>query len=171
MISASMRTEELLEQSQTLTQELQTESTELTEQQEELKRSNMALGKQAVELEEKATLLEEQTRKVEVKNREVEQARLAIEDKAAQLSLISKYKSEFLANMSHELRTPLNSLLILARLLSENKESNLSDKQVEYARTIYASGGDLLALINEILDLAKVESAKMAVEPRDGTLA
>jgi CheY-like chemotaxis protein/nitrogen-specific signal transduction histidine kinase len=101
---------------------------------------------------------------VEVKNREVEQARASLEEKAAQLSLISKYKSEFLANMSHELRTPLNSLLILAKLLSENKDDNLSDKQVEYAKTIYAAGGDLLTLINEILDLCKVEAGKMQVE-------
>src|SRR5207248_428805 len=111
--------------------------------------------------------LENQNAKVEVKNREVELARASIEEKAEQLQLISRYKSEFLANMSHELRTPLNSLLILAKLLADNKEKNLSDKQVEYAKTIYASGGDLLQLINEILDLSKVEAGKMQVEPRD----
>ncbi|HKQ69799.1 MAG TPA: response regulator, partial [Polyangiaceae bacterium] len=166
MIIANMRTEQLLLQSQGLTQELQSQSQELTEQQEELKRTNSALEKQALELEEKARLLEEQNTKVEVKNREVEQARVSLEEKAEQLALISKYKSEFLANMSHELRTPLNSLLILAKLLSENKETNLSDKQVEYAKTIYAAGGDLLTLINEILDLSKVEAGKMQVEPR-----
>ncbi|TMB36494.1 MAG: HAMP domain-containing protein, partial [Deltaproteobacteria bacterium] len=167
MISANMRTEELLQQSQGLTQELQTQSRELTVQQEELKRSNSALEKQALELEEKAKQLEEQNQNIEVKNREVEMARASIEEKAEQLQLISKYKSEFLANMSHELRTPLNSLLILAKLLSDNKDSNLTDKQVEYAKTIYASGGDLLSLINEILDLSKVEAGKMQIEPRD----
>jgi signal transduction histidine kinase/CheY-like chemotaxis protein len=166
-----MRTEELLQQSQSLTQELQSQSKELTQQQEELKRTNSALEKQAIELEEKARLLAEQNTKVEVKNQEVEQARLSLEEKAEQLSMISKYKSEFLANMSHELRTPLNSLLILARLLSDNPEKNLSEKQVEYAKTIYASGGDLLTLINEILDLSKVEAGKMPVEPRQVALA
>src|SRR6185312_4369536 len=171
MIGADMRTEQLLTQSQSLTQELQSQSKELTIQQEELKRTNSALEKQALELEEKAKLLEEQNASIEVKNREVELARASLEDKAEQLAMISKYKSEFLANMSHELRTPLNSLLILAKLLSDNKDKNLSDKQVEYAKTIYASGGDLLSLINEILDLSKVEAGKMQIEPRDIALA
>jgi len=167
MIGANMRTEQLLQQSQSLTQELQSQSQELTVQQEELKRTNSALEKQAVELEEKAKQLEEQNQNIEIKNREVEMARASLEEKAEQLQLISKYKSEFLANMSHELRTPLNSLLILAKLLADNKEENLSEKQVEYAKTIYASGGDLLSLINEILDLSKVEAGKMQIEPRD----
>ncbi len=171
MIMANMRTEELLRQSQSLAQELQSQSRELTQQQEELKRSNSALEAQALELEEKAKLLEQQNRKVEEKNREVEQARSSLEEKAEQLSLISKYKSEFLANMSHELRTPLNSMLVLAKLLSDNPQGNLNRKQVEYAETIYGSGGDLLSLINEILDLAKVEAGKMQVEPRDAALA
>jgi HAMP domain-containing protein/signal transduction histidine kinase/CheY-like chemotaxis protein len=167
MISANMRTEQLLLQSQSLTQELQSQSKELTQQQDELKRTNSALEKQALELEDKARQLEVQNKQVEEKNREVELARVSLEEKAEQLSLISKYKSEFLANMSHELRTPLNSLLILAKLLADNKQGNLDEKQIEYAKTIYASGGDLLSLINEILDLSKVEAGKMQVEPRE----
>ncbi len=166
MITASMRTEKLLVQSQNLTQELLSQSNELTAQQAELKGSNAALEKQALELEEKARLLVDQNAKVEVKNQEVELARVSLEEKAEQLALASKYKSEFLANMSHELRTPLNSLLILASLLAENGESNLTAKQVEFAQTIYTSGGDLLTLINEILDLSKVESGKMEIDPR-----
>src|SRR3979411_2589111 len=104
---------------------------------QELQKSNIELEAQAKELEEKAKLLE-------VKNKEVELASLSLEEKAEQLSLISKYKSEFLANMSHELRTPLNSLLILSKMLAENKENNLKPEQVKYANTVYSAGCDLL---------------------------
>ncbi len=139
MISSSMRTEELLA---------------------ELKRSNGELEAQASELNEKAQLLE-------VKNNEVELASRSLEEKAEQLQLISKYKSEFLANMSHELRTPLNSLLILSRMLADNKDGNLTAEQVKFASTVYSSGNDLLGLINEILDLSKVEAGKMPIYPQE----
>src|SRR5690606_9637418 len=122
-------------------------------------RSNAELGKRSGELEEKA-------RELEARNRQIAEASVSLEDKARELALVSKYKSEFLANMSHELRTPLNSVIILADLLSSNAEHNLSEEQVEYAATILSSGRDLLALINQILDLSKIEAGKMEVEKR-----
>ncbi len=143
MISSSMRTEELLQQ---------------------LKKSNVELGAQAAELNDKARLLE-------IKKNEVEFASRSLEEKAEQLQLISRYKSEFLANMSHELRTPLNSLLILSKMLAENREGNLKPEQVKFAQTVHASGNDLLSLINEILDLSKVEAGKMPIDPRDCRVA
>src|SRR6202022_1623795 len=125
------------------------------------------LQKTNAELQEKAQLLAEQNTEVETKNREIEQAKQALEEKAEQLALTSKYKSEFLANMSHELRTPLNSMLILSRQLAENGEENLTDKQVQFAETIHSSGSDLLTLINDILDLSKIESGMMGIEVSD----
>ncbi|NEB13909.1 response regulator, partial [Streptomyces coelicoflavus] len=122
------------------------------------------------ELEDKASLLAAQNRDIEAKNLQIEQARQELEARAQQLSLASKYKSEFLANMSHELRTPLNSLLILAQLLAQNPSRNLTPKQVEYAGIIHSAGSDLLQLINDILDLSKVEAGKMDVSPERVTL-
>ena len=149
-IASTMRTEELLKQSQALTNELQS-------QQMELQQTND-------ELEERSRLLQERNEEIERRTREIDEARQELEKKAEQLALTSKYKSQFLANMSHELRTPLNSLLILSKQLADNPEGNMTIKQIEFAQTIRSAGTDLLTLINDILDLSKIESGTTSID-------
>jgi signal transduction histidine kinase/HAMP domain-containing protein/ActR/RegA family two-component response regulator len=156
-IEANTLTETLLEQSQSQAEELRS-------QQEELRESNEDLGRQAA-------LLAEQNIEAAQKNQEVEQSKRLVEEKAGQLVVSSKYKSEFIANMSHELRTPLNSLLILAEQLEENPDDNMTATQVEYASVIRTSGKDLLTLLNNILDLAKVESGTVTAQMSDLSVA
>ena len=160
-----------LAQSQALTEELQSQqhelkalNEELEEQTQLLQQSEEKLKVQQEELEVSNEELEEKNEALERQKRDIEKSRRDIEKKAEELSIASKYKSEFLANMSHELRTPLNSLLLLASILTDNKEGNLTDDQVESLRIIYNSGNDLLLLINEILDLSRIEAGQMEVQ-------
>ena len=170
-------TQQLNEELQVQQEELKTANEELEEQSRILKESQAHLETQQAELEQTNEQLAEQTQTLaeqrdamDRKNVELNQAQLQLEDRADELQRSSKYKSEFLANMSHELRTPLNSSLILAKLLAENPQDNLSAEQVKFAESIYSAGNDLLNLINDILDISKVEAGKLEVRPENSSV-
>ncbi|WP_044186278.1 response regulator [Hyalangium minutum] len=165
------RLEQLLEETQRQAEELQTQQEELRVSNEELeeqsrilKESQARLEAQQAELEQTNAQMEEQTQLLEQQKQDLTQAQATLTEKARELERTSRYKSEFLANMSHELRTPLNSSLILAKLLADNKTGNLTEEQVKFAQTISAAGNDLLVLINDILDLSRIEAGKVEVQ-------
>jgi CheY-like chemotaxis protein/CHASE3 domain sensor protein len=172
------RLEELLEETQRQSEELQTQqeelrvaNEELAEQGQVLKESQARLESQQAELEQTNTQLEEQASILQSQRDELQRAQAALSERAAELTRSNQYKSEFLANMSHELRTPLNSSLILAKLLADNKPGTLNEEQVKFAQTIFSAGNDLLALINDILDLSKIEAGKVEIQPESVTIA
>ncbi|MDR9753397.1 response regulator [Pseudomonas sp. SZMC_28357] len=171
-------TQQLNEELQVQQEELKTANEELEEQSRVLKESQVNLETQQVELEqtneqlaEQAQILADQRDAMDQKNTALNEAQVQLEERAEELQRSSKYKSEFLANMSHELRTPLNSSLILAKLLAENPQDNLTAEQVKFAESIYSAGNDLLNLINDILDISKVEAGKLEVRPENTSVA
>jgi len=163
-------TQQLNEELQVQQEELRTANEELEEQSRALRASQAMLENQQAELEQTNSQLSERTEALDQRNAALRRVQRDLEDRADELQRASRYKSEFLANMSHELRTPLNSALILAKLLGDNPQGNLSPEQVKFAESIYASGNDLLVLINDILDIAKVEAGKLEVVPEDVAL-
>ena len=160
-------TQQLNEELQVQQEELRTANEELEEQSRALKESQAHLESQQAELEQTNVQLSEQADKLEAQRDQLREAQVALEERAAELQRASRYKSEFLANMSHELRTPLNSSLILAKLLSDNAQGNLNEEQVRFAQTIYSAGNDLLNLINDILDISKIEAGKLELNPEE----
>ena len=158
---------ELLEQTQKQAEELQTQSEELRASNEELEESQSRLERQQAELEQSNVQLEELAQQLEQQRDELQRGQLALQAQAVELERANQYKSEFVANMSHELRTPLNSLLIMARLLADNRNGNLTDEQVKFAETIESAGNDLLTLINDILDISKIEAGRLDITPEE----